>query len=36
MNLEFEDYLRLGLYLRYSAERDFFVRNVYKRIARSR
>jgi hypothetical protein len=26
MDLEFKDYLRLGLYLRYSAERDAFLK----------
>jgi hypothetical protein len=36
MELEFKDYLRLGLYLLYFAERDYFILNVYKRIAYSR
>lgn len=36
MELEFKDYLRLGLYLLYSAERDFFIMTVYKRITHHR
>ena len=31
MELEFRDYLRLGLYLRYSAEREEFIKK-YKLI----
>jgi len=36
MELEFRDYLRLGLYLLYCAEREYFCQYLYKRIAYSR
>jgi len=36
MELTFKDYLRLGLYLLYSAEKDFFIMTIYKRISHSR